>query len=199
MLLPYGALTMNPANRTKQIVAWAGLNHQVVPDPLPCMDYCGVAINWHVVSNFTGGWSSRMTLFDWSNTTYPDWFGVLEMPNAFLGFEQAYSFNATMMPDLNGTTPPNTTILVQGLEGLNYLMAATNLSAGKLQSVFSFTKKTTPGLLEQDYFPSQIWFNGEECAMPEGYPMSSAISTRPCLLVTLLVALTAVIFFNPPL
>lgn len=138
-----------------------------------------------------------MTLFDWSNTTYPDWFTVVEMPKVFQGFEKAYSFNATKMPPLNDTTA-NSSILVQGLEGLNYLMAATNRSAGKLQSVFSFTKKSTPGILEQDYFPNRVWFNGEECAMPEGYPTSSAFkSTRPSLMLGLVVAVLVWLFAGP--
>lgn len=156
-----------------------------------------MAINWHVVSNFTGGWSSRMTLFDWSNTTYPDWFTVLEMQKTFQGFEKAYSFNATKMPLLNDTTA-NSSILVQGLEGLNYLMAQTNRSAGKLQSVFSFSKKTTPGILEQDYFPTRVWFNGEECAMPEGYPMNAAFqSTRPSFLMGLVLTLCVLLVAGP--
>lgn len=180
MLLPYSAITMHPENRTRQILAWADINHNKnIPNPLPCQDYCGVAINWHVVSNFTGGWSSRMTLFDWSDTTYPDWFTVLQMTGAYDGFQQAYSFNATQMTIMNGTAPDNTSIMVTGLEGLNYLMAATNRSAGKLQSVFSFTKKLTPNMRERDYFPEKVWFNGEECAMPQGFPLSSgAIRTR---------------------
>lgn len=192
-LLPYSALTIHPENRTAQILAWAALNHRIPPNPLPCQDYCGVAINWHVVSNFTGGWSSRMTLFDWSNTTYPDWFTIVEMPNAYAGFEKAYSFNATAMPLMNDTTA-NTSILVRGLEGLNYLMAATNRSAGKLQSVFSFTKKTTPGIREADYFPAKIYFNGEECSMPEGFPMNAAPRMVTSMVTTLvLVALCSVV------
>lgn len=134
-----------------------------------------------------------MTLFDWSNTTYPDWFTIVEMPNAYAGFEKAYSFNATAMPLMNDTTA-NTSILVRGLEGLNYLMAATNRSAGKLQSVFSFTKKTTPGIREADYFPAKIYFNGEECSMPEGFPMNAAPRMVTSMVTTLvLVALCSVV------
>lgn len=185
MLLPYSAITMHPENRTRQILAWADINHNKnIPNPLPCQDYCGVAINWHIVSNFTGGWSSRMTLFDWSDVTFPDWFAVLQMPGAYQGFQQAYSFNATKMPNMNGTAPDNTSVMVTGLQGLNYLMAATNRSAGKLQSVFSYTKLTTSGMREQDYFPEKVWFNGEECVMPEGFPLSrsGALPTRPGVL-----------------
>ncbi|KAG0576258.1 hypothetical protein KC19_5G067300 [Ceratodon purpureus] len=175
MLLPYSAISMNPLNRSNQILAWASLRHRVAPDPLPCMDYCGVNINWHIVSNFTGGWSARMTLFDWSNTTFADWFTVLEMPKVYAGFEKAYSFNAFPMPLLNDTTP-NTSIIAQGMPGFNnYLMAQTNLSAGKLQSVFSFTKKKTPGIGEDAYWPQKVYFNGEECAMPDFFPVNGAV------------------------
>lgn len=179
MLLPYSAISMNPMNRTAQLLAWAGLRHSAAPNPMPCMDYCGVNINWHIVSNFTGGWSARMTLFDWSNTTYADWFTVLELPKAYTGFEKAYSFNAFPMPLLNDTSP-NTSIIAQGLPGFNnYLMAQTNLSAGKLQSVLSFTKSSTPGLSEDGYWPQKVYFNGEECAMPDYFPTNGAIRNSP--------------------
>lgn len=54
-------------------------------------------------------------------------------------------------------------------------MAQTNLSAGKLQSVFSFTKRTTPGLSEDGYWPQKVYFNGEECAMPDYFPTNGTV------------------------
>lgn len=176
MLLPYGALTLAPVNRTAQILAWASLNHKPVPNPLPCSDNCGVNINWHIVSDFTKGWSARMTLLDWSNVTYPDWYAVVEMDKAYSGLQQAYSFNATKLSAVNNSLL-NNSFVVQGLPGLNYLMAAQNLSSGKLQSVFSFTKDTTPHIQVPlgDGFPNRIWFNGEECVMPDSIPSSSPI------------------------
>jgi hypothetical protein len=176
MLLPYGALTLAPVNRTAQILAWASLNHKPIPNPLPCSDNCGVNINWHIVSDFTKGWSARMTLLDWSNVTYPDWYAVVEMDKAYKGLQQAYSFNATKLSSVNNSLL-NNTFVVQGLPGLNYLMAAQNLSSGKLQSVFSFTKDTTPNIQIPlgDGFPNRIWFNGEECVLPDGIPSSSSL------------------------
>lgn len=177
MFLPYGALTLAPVNRTKQILAWAGLQHKKVPNPLPCQDYCGVNINWHIVSDFTRGWSARMTLFDWSNVTYPDWYAVVEMDKAYQGLQQAYSFNATKLGLVNNTGQEivNNSFVVQGLPGLNYLMAAQNFTSGKLQSVISFTKDTTPGIEIPlgDGFPTKIWFNGEECVLPDFIPSSA--------------------------
>lgn len=115
-----------------------------------------------------------MTLLDWSNVTYPDWYAVVEMDKAYAGLQQAYSFNATKLSAVNNSLL-NNTFVVQGLPGLNYLMAAQNLSSGKLQSVFSFTKDTTPNIHVPlgDGFPNRIWFNGEECVLPDSIPSSS--------------------------
>ncbi len=185
LFLPYSALTLAPENRTNQILAWAALQHESVPNPLPCQDYCGVSINWHIASNFANGWSARMTLFDWSNQTYPNWFAAVELNKAFAGFQQAYSFNATTFPEMNNT------LLVEGLPGLNYLVAAQNFSAGKLQSVFSFTKLPTPGIEVPlgDGFPTKVWFNGEECALPDIYPTSIASHSTPTTLGAMLLVL----------
>lgn len=128
----YSALTLAPVNRLNQIVAWAGVQHEALPDPLPCQDYCGVSIDWHIISDCTDGWSAHMTIFDWSNQTFPDWFPAIELEKAFSGFQQAYSFNATAIPDMNNT------ILVEDLPGLNYLISAQNFSAGELQSVLDW-------------------------------------------------------------
>lgn len=177
LALPYSALTLAPENRTSKVVAWAGIKHTAVPNPLPCQDYCGVSINWHIVSDYTKGWSARMTIFDWSTTTYVDWFAVVEMDKAFPGFQQAYSFNATALTaaQMNNTFL-NNSFVVQGLEGGNYLMAEQNFDAGKLQSVISFTKTTTPGIsiANGDGFPTKVWFDGQECSLPESLPTAGA-------------------------
>lgn len=196
VLLPYGALTLAPVNRTKQIKAWAALNRRPLPDPLPCTDYCGVNVNWHIVSDFAKGWSARLTFLDWSNITYPDWYAVIEMPNATAGLQEAYTMNATRLPLLNnslGDAMINNTFVVTGIEGYNnYLMAAQNLTSGKIQSVISFTKETTPGIDVPlgGGFPSRIWFNGEECVLPEMVPINAACrSAAPSALLTLVVGL----------
>lgn len=178
MLLPYSALTDRPANRTDKAVVWANMNHFPVPNPLPCLDNCGVSIHWHIVSDYSKGWSARMSLFGWSNDTHPDWFAVVEMPKAMPGFEKAYTFNATQIL----ASPSNTSFVVQGTPGYNnYLLGVTSPSVktgvSMLQSIVSFAKGSTPGIdiKGKDGFPSKIWFNGDECAMPDTWPTSEAL------------------------
>jgi hypothetical protein len=113
-------------------------------------------------------------LFNWEDVDMANWFAAIVMDKAYDGFEKAYSFN--------GTAVGNNTIFMQGLEGLNYLVKQTNMSGsdylvpGKQQSVLSFTKKLTPGInvVAGDGFPTKVFFNGDECAMPQRFPKSSS-------------------------
>ncbi|KAJ1255772.1 hypothetical protein BS78_K162100 [Paspalum vaginatum] len=182
LLLPPYALLMPSDRRAKEALTWADQKHFSVPNPMPCADFCGVSINWHVATDFAGGWSARLTLFNWDDhTDMPHWFTAIVMDKAYDGFEQAYSFNATAVG--------NSTIFVKGREGFNFLLRETNMSGvdypvpGKLQSVLSFTKKQTPGIdvVAGDGFPSKVFFNGVECAMPLRIP-SQGPSNRGVLL-----------------
>lgn len=178
MILPPEALLVPFDNRTLKAQAWAELKHYNAPRPIPCGDYCGVSINWHVSSDFSKGWSARVTLFNWGDVDMANWFAAMVMDKAYAGFEKAYSFNATAVG--------NDTVFMQGLEGLNYLVKQTNMSGtdylvpGKQQSVLSFDKKLTPSLdvIAGEGFPTKVFFNGEECAMPQRFPIKSGSSTR---------------------
>ncbi|KAG0577580.1 hypothetical protein KC19_5G166100 [Ceratodon purpureus] len=196
MLLPYSALTLAPENRTAQLLAWASILHKPVPNPLPCPDNCGVSINWHIVSDYSNGWSARMSLFGWDNVTHPEWFAVVEMPKALPGFEKAYTFNATKIP------PTNTSFVVQGLTGYNNYLLGSNLvktGVSVLQSVISFTKKLTPGIQVKgrDGFPTKVWFNGEECAMPDSFPTSGALRMASPTVLGVFVLLVCTLFLDP--
>ncbi|KAJ1388332.1 COBRA, plant, partial [Sesbania bispinosa] len=155
MLLPSEALLVPFENRTKKSVAWARLKHFRVPSKLPCGDNCGVSINWHVASDFKGGWSARITLFNWEPDPFQNWFTALQFKKASLGFEKVYSFNGTLLSRLNHT------IFMQGVQGSNYLLGEDNGTnpkvPGKQQSVISFTKKNSPGIqiANGDGFPSK--------------------------------------------
>ncbi|CAM8924360.1 unnamed protein product [Rhodiola kirilowii] len=178
LLLPPEAQLIPFENRTAKALYWAALKHRTVPNPLPCADNCGVSLNWHVLSDYTKGWSARITLFNWEDQSYADWFAAVEMDKAALGFEKVYSFNGTTLTDHNNT------IFMQGLKDFEYLVAETNGSnptrdprvPGKQQSVLSFTKKQTPliNVPAGDGFPSKVFFNGEECSLPTYLPTSDA-------------------------
>ncbi|KAJ0910440.1 hypothetical protein HanRHA438_Chr06g0252321 [Helianthus annuus] len=177
LLLPSEALLVPFENRTKMANDFAKDNDWTLPDPLPCADNCGVSINWHLLSDFKGGWTARLTIFNWGETSFADWFAAVELDKAMTGFEDVFSFNGSRL------TGSNNTIFLHGLPGLNFLVAETNgrnpkkdpRVPGSQQSVISFTKKNIDGLnvAKGDGFPSKVYFNGLECSLPPVLPITS--------------------------
>ncbi|CAD5323300.1 unnamed protein product [Arabidopsis thaliana] len=200
--LPYQALLIPFDNRTKLTNAWAELKNRKVPDPLPCGDNCGVSINWHLATDYRGGWTARVTLFNWGDTDFVDWFTAVELRNAAPGFQKAYSFNGSIIA-VNGK---NTTVLMEGLPGLNYLLAekdGKNPSEdfripGKQQSVISFTKKLTPGIKvgSIDGFPTKVLFNGQECSLPSVLPTSNSHRKHVSTFLLILTPFLALLFLR---
>ncbi|KAL5541906.1 hypothetical protein UlMin_009616 [Ulmus minor] len=187
MLLPPETLLVPFENRTVKAKAWAEIKHLPNPDPIPCGDNCGVSINWHVYSDYSRGWTARITLFNWDETNFVDWFAAVQMDKAVPGFEKMYSFNGSAL-ELDGV---NNTLFMQGLEGLNYLVAEADGAnpekdprvPGKQQSVISFTKKLVPGInvAAGDGFPTKVFFNGEECSLPSILPSNSHRKSSPTI------------------
>ncbi|XP_006406797.2 COBRA-like protein 8 [Eutrema salsugineum] len=181
LFLPSQALLIPFENRTELATSWARLKRRRVPEPLPCGDNCGVTINWHLTTDYRGGWTARITIFNWGETNFADWFAAVELKKGAPGFEKAYSFNGTTVA-VNGK---NTTVLMEGLPGLNYLVAETDGKnpskdfrvPGKQQSVISFTKKLTPGIKlgSGDGFPTKVFFNGQECSLPSVLPTNNGL------------------------
>ncbi|CAM8975084.1 unnamed protein product [Rhodiola kirilowii] len=200
ILLPPEALLIPFENRTAKALAWSVLKHHTVPNPIPCGDNCGVSLNWHVLDDYTKGWSARITLFNWEDESYADWFAAVQMDKAALGFEKVYSFNGTTLTDLNNT------IFMQGLKDFEYLVAerdgahpATDPRVpGKQQSVLSFTKKQTPGIIVPagDGFPTKVFFNGEECSLPTYLPMSGAHRNKVAIIIWLVMAFVVLVLME---
>ncbi|KAJ6329086.1 hypothetical protein OIU77_010709 [Salix suchowensis] len=176
LLLKYSTLLLPFENRTKEALEWARIKRRTVPNPLPCGDNCGVSINWHVLSDYRGGWNARISLFNWDDNVFADWFAAVQLDKVTPGFEKFYSFNGSVMPESNNT------LFMQGLPHLNYLLAERDGDnprkdprvPGMQQSVISFTKKNIPGInvAGGDGFPTKVIFNGEECALPAIRPSS---------------------------
>lgn len=200
LLLPSQAQLIPFVNRTSLSTAWADLHHFSVPNPLPCNDNCGVSLNWHLVSDYRNGWSSRLTIFNWDEITFADWFAAIELDKTAAGFEAVYSFNGSALEAVNNT------IFLQGLEGSNYLMAETDGAdpkkdfrlPGKQQSIMSFTKKNLPdvNIVAGDGFPTKVYFNGEECALPEILPTSNSHILGLSVILTVLQALIIFLFLQ---
>ncbi|KAM2366633.1 hypothetical protein ACFX1X_005300 [Malus domestica] len=192
ILLPPETLLVPFENRTKKAIAWASIKHHHVPKPLPCGNNCPVSVNWHVLSDYKDGWTARMTLFNWANMNFEDWFAAVQLKKASPGYENAYSFNGTKLPMLEDI------IFLQGLRGLTFLVAETNGSSpkaprvpGKQQSVISFKKKRTPDIevAKRDGFPSRVFFNGEECSLPTQLPVSHGNSHHGNLVVVIFLSI----------
>ncbi|CAM8898200.1 unnamed protein product [Rhodiola kirilowii] len=194
MLLPPEGLLVPFDNRTAKAKAWAKLKHFHIPKPLPCGDNCGVSVNWHISTDYKSGWTARITLFNWEEFNFVDWFTAIQIKKAYMGYENVYSFNGTILPDVNHT------IFMQGLPGLNYLVGEVNGThpasdprvPGKQQSVISFRKKNTPkiNILKGDGFPTKVFFNGEECALPTRVPIGDGARQKANLLLFLVIQAT---------
>ncbi|CAK8535250.1 unnamed protein product [Lathyrus sativus] len=187
LLLPPDALLVPFENRTLKARAWAKLKHMRIPSKLPCGDHCPVSINWHVSSDHKEGWTARITLFNWENYGFEDWFAALKFDRSFEDFQDVYSFNGTRIPGIK-------TLFFQGLKGLNYLAGETNGTRakdprvpGKQQSVFSFHKKYTKEFsVERDAFPTKVYFNGMECSLPPHRPAKSSGHTSSISVITVI-------------
>ncbi|XP_011095341.1 COBRA-like protein 10 [Sesamum indicum] len=206
LLLPSDALLVPFANRSQKALAFARLKHNTIPKKLPCPDNCGVSINWHIDSDYKNGWTARMTLFNWEELAFPDWFTAIQLKKAYGGYSKVHSFNATKMTNVKNT------IFMKGLPGLNYLVGEVNGThperdpriPGKQQTVISFTKKGAPDIdvLRGDGFPSKVFFNGEECALPKQLPKRSdahrpaAVGRLPQVLLSLLTVLLLMVGLN---
>ncbi|XP_027338287.1 COBRA-like protein 7 [Abrus precatorius] len=197
MWLPPEALLVPFENRSEKAVSWAKIKHLPVPNPMPCGDNCGVSINWHVYTDYRKGWTARITLFNWGDTDFADWFAAVQLDKAAMGFEEMYSFNGSTLQSVNNT------IFMQGKKDLNFLVAETNGSdprrdprvPGKQQSVITFTKKKTPriNVAGGDGFPSKVFFNGEECSLPLVFP-SSGLRMEFSLVTMMFLILLPIIF-----
>ncbi|KAF5742188.1 hypothetical protein HS088_TW09G00230 [Tripterygium wilfordii] len=177
MLVPPETLLVPYENRTEKTLAWAKLKHFHIPKPLPCGDNCGVSINWHVSTDYRNGWTARITLFNWEEINFENWFVAIQFKRSGRGYQKAYSFNGTFLPQLNNT------IFLQGMPGMVYLMGETNGTdpgdprvPGKQQTVISFTKKgiSRLNIPKGDGFPTRLLFNGEECSLPTQFPTGGA-------------------------
>ncbi|KAK6937333.1 COBRA, plant [Dillenia turbinata] len=126
-------------------------------------------INWHVQSDFNGGWTAKISILNWGDASFANWFAAVELDKAMAGFEKAHSINANVLDCSDNTS------FMQGLKDMNFLLSETEGKnpkkdlphPGYQESVISFTKKRTPGIdvISGDGFPTKGYFNGEECAL----------------------------------
>jgi hypothetical protein len=187
LLIPVELATVPGVNRTAKTLAWYQLNGWKVPEILPCPDNCGVSVNWHLVSDYSKGWSARMTIFNWKGMQFQDWSAAIQLSSViYPGFQQAYSFNYSNLG--------NNTVIVYGLPGLNYLNGIYDNYPGIQQSVLSFTLEGLTGnVTYRDFYPTKVFFDGNECALPGKLPSSDGgriLRRRFNVLIMIIIAVT---------
>ncbi|CAM8893815.1 unnamed protein product [Rhodiola kirilowii] len=161
MLLPPEGLLVPFDNRTAKAKAWAKLKHFHIPKPLPCGDSCGVSVNWHISTDYKSGWTARITLFNWEEFNFVDWFTAIQIKKAYMGYENVYSFKRD---DPSRCEP---------------------------YDIYA-RKKNTPkiNILKGDGFPTKVFFNGEECALPTRVPIGDGARQKANLLLFLVIQAT---------
>lgn len=197
MWLPSKALLVPFENRSEMAHDWASMQKLQVPNPVPCGDNCGVSINWHVNTDYEKGWTARITIFNWGETNFVDWFAAVQMDKGAIGLEEMYSFNGGLLERLN------TTIFMQGKKGLNFLVAEANGSnprkdprvPGKQQSVISFRKEKNYeiNMVGGDGFPRKVFFNGEECSLPSVFPSNGLRNELSVYTIMILILLSIIL------
>ncbi|KAJ3691844.1 hypothetical protein LUZ61_021008 [Rhynchospora tenuis] len=163
LLMPQDALLQRYDNRTLKQLQWADKNHFTLPKTLPCGDYCGVNLNWHILNQTRDkdAYDARMTIINWDNTSYVNWYVAVKMNPAYTEFFDSDGYNVT--------TVGNDTLILMGNVNSSYLLGVTNKShPGMHQGVLLFNQLMGMNLKGGDGNPVKVYFNGEECTMPEG-------------------------------
>ncbi|KAI3979922.1 hypothetical protein MKX01_042576 [Papaver californicum] len=157
------ALPIPFENRTNKAIACTRTKHLHYLQPEPCPDFSGASIHWHVKSNHANGWNAKITLFNWGEIDFSNWFVVMQFGKVIPGFETMYSFNGT---SLNGS---HKTILCR------ISMAKPERDprvTGRQEPVIFFTREKTSeiNIVVGGKFPTRVFFNGGECTFPVVLP-----------------------------
>jgi COBRA-like protein len=165
VLIPPESLLQRYDNRTLKQLQWAEKNHLALPNPLPCGDYCGLNINWHILNQTTKEdyFNARMTMMNWENISYSDWYVTVKMNPAFVSYSRSVGMNTSTV-DVDETL-----ILTASNINMSYLIGVSNDShPGMQQGVIVFKKLMNMNLQSGDGNPVKVSFNGMECSMPDG-------------------------------
>lgn len=136
-----------------------------MPDVLYCtQDMCPVKIHWHVYINYEEYWRVKLTVTnrDFSKN-FTDWNVVAQHPN-FDNFTEAFSFSYKPLNPYGSYT--NDTAMFWGLPYYNQMLLQAG-PEGNVQSDLLFGKDAKFTLSNGWAFPSRIYFNGDDCVLPE--------------------------------
>uniref|UniRef100_A0A7I4AIV8 COBRA-like protein n=1 Tax=Physcomitrium patens TaxID=3218 RepID=A0A7I4AIV8_PHYPA len=148
------------------------------PDLLYCTrDMCPVKIHWHIKTNYKEYWRVKVTITnrDFSRN-FTQWTLTLQHPN-FDNFTDAFSFNHRGLNPYG--TFSNDTAVFWGVKYFNDILMQAGPS-GNVQSELLFAKGKDFKFSHGWAFPHRVYFNGDDCVLPEpqNYPALPSNSPR---------------------
>ncbi|KAH6821886.1 COBRA-like protein 1 precursor [Perilla frutescens var. hirtella] len=169
---------------------------------LQCTNHmCPVRVHWHIKLNYKEYWRVKVTITNFNYArNYTQWNLVVQHPN-FDDLTQIFSFNFEPLTPYDSI---NDTAMLWGVKFYNDLLMQ-NGPSGNVQSELLFRKDKATFTFDKGWaFPRRVYFNGDNCVMPQPdtYPFlpndgaRAAIST---LQVIAAIATSLVILFAHPL
>ncbi|KAM7278529.1 hypothetical protein ACFE04_005663 [Oxalis oulophora] len=160
---------------------------------LHCTEHmCPIRVHWHVKANYKEYWRVKISITNFVNhMNYTQWTLVVRHPN-LNNVTKAYSFGYKPISQFK---PLNDTGMFYGIKYYNDMLTEAGQD-GYVHTEIMFRKDMEIFTLENGWaFPLKVYFNGDECIMPDPdlYPYlpSSANARHITLIVFALVLLSA--------
>ncbi|KAJ7545398.1 hypothetical protein O6H91_09G117600 [Diphasiastrum complanatum] len=168
------------SSRTRITDDWKGITTKTsVPSAPACGSGCPINVHWHIQKDYLGGWVAKVTIINRSSKEVKDWFAGFQFPS-LKDLLQVYSVQSVN---------DSSSLLLYGFSTYNdWLLGTSSNKKGNIQSEVQFSKGSHNNtLISANGFPMRVFFNGDECDMPEFIPISASHSiTLPSLAMKLL-------------
>ncbi|XP_024933547.3 COBRA-like protein 1 isoform X2 [Ziziphus jujuba] len=158
---------------------------------------CPIQVHWHVKNNYKDYWRIKLTISNYNyNRNYTDWNVMVQHP----GFNKnttTYSFNSTVLPSVGFE---DDVALFWGIKYYNdVLLQAVEDKPGSVTTEILLNKEDSFTLSNGWALPRRIYFNGEDCQMPQpdnfpALPNGSSMQ-RPlhCMLILFIIFLRTLV------
>nr|GMC75395.1 protein COBRA-like [Ipomoea batatas] len=145
---------------------------------------CPIRIHWHVKINYKAYWRVKVTITNFNyRMNYSQWNLVVQHPN-FDNLTQIFSFNYQPITPYESI---NDTAMLWGIKFYNDLLMQAG-PLGNVQTEMLFQKDKSKFTFDKGWaFPRRIYFNGDNCVMPQpdSYPYLPNASPRTAVLYLL--------------
>ncbi|BBN16473.1 hypothetical protein MPTK1_7g06600 [Marchantia polymorpha subsp. ruderalis] len=182
------------APNDKKALQMALTTGKKAPNLFCTKDMCPIKIHWHLKENYKEHWRAKVTITNRNlQQNYTNWNLVLQHPN-FVNLTTSFSFTQKALTPYGDVA--NDTSLFWGVKYYNDMLMQAG-AEGNVQSELLFAKDSYFTLNKGWGFPSRVYFNGDDCVLPDAadYPMlpNGSTKVRGGLVVILCTLLSAAI------